>query len=153
MAQPKCEVVSVTPVLLAVAQEELPREQVSKRILGLFDVVYRWNKDAGIARTGNNHALYDCCTPTSLRLQVGFPVSERFADTELITCVQLAPGRAAHAVHVGPYAELHQTYAALHRWCADQGLALTGESWEVYGDWSDDPSKLETGLFLRIAEA
>jgi effector-binding domain-containing protein len=75
-----------------------------------------------------------------------------FADTDLVKCVQLAPGRAAHAVHVGPYANLHRTYAALNTWCSQHALALTGQSWEVYGDPTEDPSKLPTGLFLRVNE-
>ena len=70
-----------------------------------------------------------------------------------VKCVQLAPGRAVHAVHAGPYANLHRTYAVLHTWCSQHALELTGESWEVYGDWTDDPSKLETGLFLRVKDA
>jgi effector-binding domain-containing protein len=77
----------------------------------------------------------------------------RCQGTELIKCVQLASGHAAHAVHVGPYTDLHRTYAVLNTWCSQRPLALTGQSWEVYGDWTEDPSKLETGLFLRINEA
>ena len=119
----------------------------------MFDIVYAWLRDAPVRQAGHNYALYDQCTPQSLRVQVGFPVSGRFADTDLVKCVQLAPGRAAHAVHVGPYANLHRTYAALNTWCSQRALALTGQSWEVYGDWTEDPSRLETGLFLRVNEA
>jgi len=119
----------------------------------MFDIVYAWLRDAPVCHAGHNYALYDQCTPQSLRVQVGFPVSARFADTEQVKCVQLAPGRAAHAVHVGPYAEMHRTYALLHTWCSERALTLTGQSWEVYGDWSEDPSKLETEVFLRVDEA
>jgi len=151
--QPKCDVVSVSHVLLALTQEELPRSLISARIRGMFDIVYAWRRDAPVRQAGHNYALYDQCTPQALRVQVGFPVSGWFADTDLVKCVQLAPGRAAHAVHVGPYANLHRTYAALNSWCSQHALALTGQSWEVYGDWTEDPSKLETGLFLRVNEA
>ena len=150
--QPKCDVVSVSPLLLALTQEELPRSLIPARIRGMFDIVYAWLRDAPVRQAGHNYALYDQCTPQSLRVQVGFPVSGRFADTDLVKCVQLAPGRAAHAVHVGPYADLQRTYAALNTWCSQRTLALTGQSWEVYGDWTEDPSKLETGLFLRVNE-
>ena len=115
--------------------------------------MYVWLRDALAHRAGRNYALYDRCTPRSLRVRVGFPVSARFADTDLVHCVKLAAGRAAHAVHVGPYSHLHQTCASLHAWCSERALALTGESWEVYGDWTEDPSRLETELYLRIREA
>jgi effector-binding domain-containing protein len=116
----------------------------------LFDIVYGWLRDAPVRQAGHNYAIYDRCTPNTLRVLVGFPVSERFADTDLVKCVELPAGRAAHAVHVGPYSNLHRTYAALNTWCTQRALELTGESWEVYGDWTEDASKLETGLFLRV---
>jgi hypothetical protein len=43
------------------------------------------------------------------------------------------------------------TYAALHAWCSQQALPLTGESWEVYEDPSKDLPR--TGLFLRVEAA
>ena len=148
--QPRCDVVSVSPLLLALTQAELPRSQISARIRGLFDIVYAWRRDATVRQAGHNYALYDQCTPQTLRVQVGFPVSGRFADTDLVKCVELAPGRAAHAIHVGSFANLHRTYAALHTWCSQQALALTDQSWEVYGDPTEDPSQFATELFLRI---
>ncbi len=65
--------------------------------------------------------------------------------------VTLGAGRAARALHVGPYSELHRTYSELHAWCRREGLRLASQSWEIYGDWQDDPSKLETELYLRLA--
>jgi effector-binding domain-containing protein len=153
MDQPHCSVVTVEPVILALAQEILPRKQIPSRILGLFDVVHAWLRDAPVRKAGHSHAVYDQCTPEHLRMRAGVPVSGRFADGEQVKCVELAAGRAAHAVHVGPYGEMDRTYIALHHWCRAGNLALTGESWEVYGDWNADASKLETGLFLRIDEA
>ena len=150
--QPACDLVNVAPLLLALASEELPRSQIPVRIRALFDVVYAWRRDAPVRQAGHNYALYDRCTPQSLRVRVGFPVSGRFADTELVKCVELAPGRAAHAVHVGSYAHLQRTYAVLHAWCAQRALPVSDESWEVYGDPTEDPSRLETGLFLRLRE-
>src|SRR5258705_10715309 len=94
----KCDVVSVSPVLLALTHEELPRSQIPVRIRGMFDIVYAWLRDAPVRQAGHNFALYDQCTPQTLRVQVGFPVPGRFADTDLVKCVQLAPGRAAHAL-------------------------------------------------------
>lgn len=150
---PTCELVAVSPVLLALTQEEVPRVQIPARIRAMFDVVYTWLRDAPVRQAGHNYALYDRCTPRTLRMRVGFPVSGRFEDTDLVQCVELAPGRAAHAVHVGSYADLHRTYALLNAWCSENALALTGESWEVYGDWTEDASRLETGLFLRVQDA
>ena len=51
---------------------------------------------------------------------------------------------------MGPYSELHRTYAALHAWCKGEGLRIGSQSWEVYGDWQADSSRLETELYLRL---
>ena len=37
-------------------------------------------------------------------------------------------------------------YAAVREWCVASGRELTGTSWEIYGDWTDDPTKLETRI-------
>jgi effector-binding domain-containing protein len=151
--QAPCDIVSVSPVLLALTQEEVPRTQIPARIRAMYDIVYAWLREAPVRQAGHNYALYDRCSPQSLRVQVGFPVSARFADTELVKCVELAPGRAARAVHVGPYAEMHRTYAALGAWCSRRALPVAGQSWEVYGDWTEDSSRLETEIFQRLDEA
>ena len=145
-----CRVVTVPPALLAVAEAEFDRGEIANRIRGLFDIVYRWLPTAPVTNAGRNIALYDECTPRTLRLRAGVPVSGPFADADGVRCIELATGRAAHAVHVGAYGEMRSTYAALEAWCEREGLALDGQSWEVYGDWNDDESKLETGIYLRL---
>ena len=145
-----CEVASVAPVLLAVTQAELRRAQVPARIRGMFDIVYSWLKSSGVRQVGQNYAVYDQCTAHGLRVQAGFPVSGHFADTDLVKCIELAAGRAAHATHVGSYAQLHVTYKALTEWCTGEALPLAGDSWEVYGDWHDDPSKVKTDVYFRL---
>ena len=145
-----CNIVTVAPVLLALTQAELARSEIAGRIRGLFDVTYSWLRTAEVRQVGPNYALYDECTKQSLRVRVGFPVSGPFLETESVRCVERPPGRAAHATHQGPYDNLHVTYRALREWCMREGILLGGESWEVYGEWQDDPSRLRTDLFLRL---
>jgi effector-binding domain-containing protein len=146
----RCEIAEVAPVLLALAGATVPRREIPARIRGLFDIAYSWLRTAEVRQAGHNYALYDQCSDDALRVRVGFPVTARFPDTESIQCVELPAGRAAHARHVGPYGEMHATYRLLHAWCACEGLALGGESWDVYGDWNDDPTKLVTDIYLRL---
>jgi effector-binding domain-containing protein len=56
----------------------------------------------------------------------------------------------AHTVRIGPYNALPAVNTQLNEWCAQQALQLSGVSWEVYGDWSEDQSKLVTELFFRL---
>jgi effector-binding domain-containing protein len=145
-----CAIVDVGPVLLALHAAEVPRGQVPARIRAMYDVAYAWLRQSGLRQAGHNYAIYDECRPDRLRVRVGFPMAERFADTAELRCVEFAPGRAACAVHVGPYGRMGETYALLEAWCASQGLARSGVSWEVYGDWTEDATKLETSIYLGL---
>lgn len=148
----ECDIVEAAPALLALTEAVMPRPEIPARILGLFDIVYAWLRTAGVRQAGHNVALYDRCTPQHLRIRVGFPVSARFTDTDRVRCVDFAPGRAAHATHVGPYDRLGETHRALSDWCARQGLPTDGTSWEVYADWSDDPALLRTDVYLGLRD-
>jgi hypothetical protein len=64
-----------------------------------------------------------------------------------------AEGRAAQVMHRGPYSEEGPTVEALHRFIADQGLALTGKHHEIYlGDpRRAAPEKLRTIIRQPVA--
>ena len=53
-------------------------------------------------------------------------------------------------LHRGPYAEIDAAHQAVLRWCAAQHREITGERWEVYGDWHEDPAQLQTMVFYRL---
>ena len=55
-------------------------------------------------------------------------------------------GEAAVVVHRGPYEKLAAVHQALRQWCAANGRTIGAPSLEIYGDWSDDPEKLETSI-------
>ena len=145
-----CHLVSIEPILLAVAEAELDRRDLPSNIRRMFDVVYSWLKSAPVQQVGHNHALYDKGSSRDLVVRVGVPVSGPFPDSPSVKCVPLVAGRAARALHVGPYSELHRTYGDLHSWCRREGLRISSQSWEVYGDWQADSSRLETELYLRL---
>ena len=143
------DIVEVAPVTLAVTEAVVKQSDIPKRIIGLFDIVYVWLREADIKQTGHNHAVY---RPTAggLRMQVGFPVSGRFTDSGAVKCLEFNGGRAAHTMHRGAYSGLHAAYIKLQSWCARQSLAPGKLSWEVYGDWHDDPARLETDIYLQL---
>jgi hypothetical protein len=44
-------------------------------------------------------------------------------------------------------------YEALDQWCAANGRRQAGVSWEVYGDWDDDPAKRRTDIYKLLSPA
>jgi hypothetical protein len=55
------------------------------------------------------------------------------------------------AVHIGGYDRLRETHDAIHAWAAAHQRSFGGRSWEIYGDWSDDPCKLETTVVYLLS--
>ena len=52
--------------------------------------------------------------------------------------------------HVGPYDQMQAAYAALDEWVRSHGEPSARVSWEVYGDWQQDPNKLRTDIYYQL---
>lgn len=59
-------------------------------------------------------------------------------------------GETAAVTHYGEYTDLAGAYAALEQWCAANGRWRAGTSWEVYGDWEEDPAKRRTDVYFLL---
>jgi effector-binding domain-containing protein len=116
-------------------------------IRSLYDELYGHLRAAGV-RTGQNVILY---LNTPRNIEVGVEIELPFDDVPGVERSQLPGGRVARAVHVGPYTGLGDTHTAVQRWCQSHGLPMAGPSWEVYRDWNQDESKLETEVFYLLA--
>jgi effector-binding domain-containing protein len=81
-----------------------------------------------------------------MQVDFGVEVVRPFERAGDVHATETPAGEVALAVHVGRYDGLGKTHAAIQAWCAEHGRPLAGKSWEVYGDWTDDESKLETTI-------
>ena len=61
-------------------------------------------------------------------------------------------GQVATAVHLGALNALPQTHMAIHQWCAANGHAIGGFSWETY-EWGDGPAAGSSNRISRGAPA
>ena len=80
----------------------------------------------------------------------GVEVVRAFEPEGEVHPVETPAGEAVVAVHVGPYDRMRETHDAIHAWRAASNRAFAGTSWEIYGDWSDDASKLETTIVYLL---
>lgn len=80
----------------------------------------------------------------------GVEVVREFAPSGEVAPVTTPAGEVATATHLGPYDQLRRTHDAIHAWMAANGRASAGQSWEIYGDWNDDVSKLETAVVYLL---
>jgi effector-binding domain-containing protein len=86
-----------------------------------------------------------------MRVDFGVQVARRFAAEGEVRCIETPAGEVLRTVHVGPYDGLRAAHNAIHAWCATRGRRIGHASWETYGDWADDPARLETTIRYLLA--
>ncbi|HEX6509687.1 MAG TPA: GyrI-like domain-containing protein, partial [Chloroflexota bacterium] len=99
---------------------------------------------------GHNIMLYRE-TGATLHVEAGVQVTRAFESSGAVVASTLPAGRTAMTTHRGPIAGLALAHRAVLDWCAAEGLRRTGTRWEIYGDWREDPSELETEVYWMLA--
>jgi effector-binding domain-containing protein len=65
-------------------------------------------------------------------MELAVPVREPMEGTDRVQPGELPAGRAAVALHVGPYDSVADTWNAFGAWMNEQGLERAGAPWEQY---------------------
>ena len=144
------EVRTIAAQPIVVAPRSVDPSEVSSAIVPALDAVWQFVRAEGL-ETGHNVAIYQAAGDGQLAAWFGVEVTSPFEGTCSINCSYLPMGKAAVAVHKGPYDRIGATNQAIRAWCAEQGLALSGTSFEIYGDWTEDPDELETTIAYQLA--
>jgi effector-binding domain-containing protein len=126
---------------MAAVRERVTPADIGSRYGPALDQVWQFVRAAGFT-TGHNVFLYDDGKPGII--EFGVQVDTDFADGDVVVCSETPAGTIATTTHVGPYDELGAAHTAVRAWSRDEGHAIAGPFWEIYGDWDDDPTKLET---------
>ncbi|HWA00101.1 MAG TPA: GyrI-like domain-containing protein [Caulobacterales bacterium] len=102
---------------------------------------------------GHNFFLYHHPTRRDdpMDIDFGVQVSRPFLGEGPISMVATPTGEVASTVHVGPYSGLAQAHKAVHDWCAANNRRVGAASWEIYGDWNEDETELETEVVYLLA--
>jgi effector-binding domain-containing protein len=106
----------------------------------------------GLRNDGHNVFLYrhDMDASGAMTIDFGVQVTRLFAREGEVFCVMTPDGEVASTTHRGPYNRLGEAHKAVHVWIADNGRQMGGWSWEIYGDWNNDPNKLETQVLYLL---
>ncbi|UDY35223.1 GyrI-like domain-containing protein [Dermatobacter hominis] len=98
-------------------------------------------------------ALYHGEPTDTADLEVGFITGAPIEPVGEVVVSTLPGGRVARTVHAGGYDGLGEAWGSLLAWIAGQGLAASGELWEVYlteptpeGDPADNRTELNAQL-------
>jgi effector-binding domain-containing protein len=102
---------------------------------------------------GHNVFLYhhDMDTDGAMTIDFGVQVTCRFeAEGDVFSAI-IPAGKVATTIHRGPYTRLKLAHDAVHAWIKNNSRRDGGWSWEVYGDWNEDPRQLETQIFYLLS--
>lgn len=131
----------------AVVRRRARQDELAKVIPQACGEVWAFVRSAGLPHPGRHLALY---LDGEMNIEVGVEVDRPFTGNDEVVCSCTPAGLVATTAHFGPYHRLGDAHEAIHKWCAENGRALAGPSWEVYGHWDDDPAKLHTDVFYLL---
>ncbi|HTA39805.1 MAG TPA: GyrI-like domain-containing protein [Candidatus Acidoferrales bacterium] len=143
----------VSPRMLAAVRRHVAIGSIGAVWRPALDQVWAFLRtQPGLRTDGHNVFLYHHPERRGDPMPVDFGVEvvREFAPSAEVKPVTTPAGEVAVATHVGPYDKLGQTHEAIHAWAAANDRAFAGKSWEIYGDWSDDASKLETTIMYLL---
>jgi effector-binding domain-containing protein len=141
------EIKQVESQTTAVVRRRASLEQLTWVVPQACGEVWDFFRSSNLPHPGQNLALY---LDDEIHLEVGVEVFEPFDGNERVSCSSTPASTVATTVHMGPYTRLHEAHEVIRRWCAENGHALPGPNWEVYGHWDDDPTKLRTDVFYLL---
>jgi effector-binding domain-containing protein len=127
--------------------------ELGTAIMAGLDKVYGVLRAEAPGPLGCNVVLYGPGWGGRMDLRIGVRLDAPYAGNGVVKGYEIPGGDVAHVVYFGDYARMHPAHEAAQKAALESGRGLTGASWEVYGDWSDDPAKLRTDIYYQLGEA
>jgi GyrI-like small molecule binding protein len=137
------------PRTIAAVHARVPVGAVPTTFRRYLDQVYAAARAGAVHLDGQNVFLYRNAPdrPSELDVAFGVGVTAPFLAVGPVEPTILPVGEVATTTHWGSYARLGAAHDAVIEWCHVHGRRRAGPSWEVYGHWTDDESRLRTDVF------
>jgi effector-binding domain-containing protein len=131
----------------------VPISGIAKAWKPALDQVWAFLRANRGLRPGHNLFLYHHPERRNdaMDIDFGVQVANPFEPEGGVQCIETPAGEVARTIHVGPYERLGDAHNAIHAWCAANNRKIAAASWETYGDWNDDPARLETTIKYLLA--
>src|SRR5215467_8002150 len=142
------------PRTLAAVRRQVRIGQVGAAWKPALDKVWEFlRKNPGLRTDGHNVFLYHHPANREAPMDVDFgvEVSRSFEPSGEISLTTTPAGKVASALHIGPYDRMRETHEAIHAWANANKMTFAGQSWEIYGDPTDDPSQIQTHIEYLLA--
>lgn len=119
-----------------------------------LDLVWEFlRRHEGLHTDGHNCFIYHHPAERGAPMDIDFGVQviRSFESEGEIICTETPAGEVAMTTHVGDYEKLAAAHEAIHSWRIANGRVFAGRSWEIYGDWTEDTTKLETQVVYLLS--
>jgi effector-binding domain-containing protein len=143
-----------SPRMLAAVRRQVRIGHVATAWRPAVDLVWAFLRQTpGLRTDGHNIFLYHHAAKgeSTMAVDFGVQVTRAFPQSGEVFATETPAGKVASALHVGPYERMGETHEAIQSWVRANHKTLAGKSWEIYGDWTDDPAKLETQIEYLLA--
>jgi effector-binding domain-containing protein len=144
------DVTPVHPQTIAVIRLRAAVKDLSTVVPRACGEVWNYVRANGIPNPGRHVAVY---LDDVMNIEVGVEVGQPFTGDGRVNCSATPAGLAATTAHFGPYHRLGDAYAAIANWCSANGHTFAGPTWEIYGHWTDDPTRLRTDVYRLLKTA
>jgi effector-binding domain-containing protein len=123
------------------------RAELGRTMISLLDRVWPVIRAQDVPREHNVVVYLD----GKMTIEAGVEVFGPFVETGDVHAYATPSGTAIRTAHFGEYSECGGAYAALEQWLAAKARPRAGISWEVYGDWSDDPAQRRMDVYILLS--
>ena len=144
---------TVSSQTLAAVRRRVLVGEVGRAWKPALDLVWEFlRRQDGLRTDGHNCFLYHHPADRGAPMDVDFGVQviRPFETEGEVICTETPAGEVAMTTHIGSYAGLAAAHSAVHSWREATGRAFGGYSWEIYGDWTNDETKLETQVVYLL---
>lgn len=145
---------TVSSQLLAAVRRRVRIGQVGSTWGPALDLVWEFlRRQEGLRTDGHNCFLYHHPAPgePTMIVDFGVQVIRPFAGEGEVACAETPAGEVVMTTHIGSYAKLAAAHQAISSWRVANGRTFGAYSWEIYGDWTNDETKLETQVVYLLS--
>ena len=145
---------TVSSQTLAAVRRRVRIAEIGRVWKPALDLVWEFlGRHKGLRQGGHNCFLYHhpASREDPMDVDFGVQVVRPFEGEGEVLCTETPAGEVVSTTHVGSYAQLGAAHNAIHSWRAASRRTFGGSSWEIYGDWNSDETKLETEIIYLLS--
>ena len=130
----------------------VPNDKIGESMGSIYGEVRAYVQKNGVNIIGPPFAYYHSFDMEKTDMECGFPVQKLGPEEGRVKRFTLPAGKAAKAMHVGPYDRLVDTYGEVMRYLEEKKIAPSGAMWEYYlnDPTTTPPQELRTELYWIV---